>query len=217
MHGPTCIFWANLYLLGQPDTFLAYNCYSYFAVMELAKTDLYDALRSRVDQNKGWTKVGFTEDEARLLFRQIMRGLETMHRNLADGSCLVHRDIKLENVLLQDSTSPESTRVLLADFGFSIRQPANQKSEGIQGTAMYCAPEILSNEYDARASDIFACGVILYCLLAGKYPFANRRVDGPTQGERGRGLQGGHLPPPTLFYTCSGPHRIFILCAFLSS
>jgi serine/threonine protein kinase len=79
----------------------------------------------------------------------------------------VHRDIKLENLLLD-----ESATVKLIDFGFSTVVPPGKKIKVFCGTPSYMAPEIVARkEYPGPCADIWACGVLLYALLCGCFPF----------------------------------------------
>ncbi|KAL2531398.1 Serine/threonine-protein kinase SRK2E [Abeliophyllum distichum] len=70
---------------------------------------------------------------------------------------ICHRDLKLENTLLDGSSAP---RLKICDFGYS------------KGTPAYIAPEVLSRkEYDGKIADVWSCGVTLYVMLVGAYPF----------------------------------------------
>jgi Tol biopolymer transport system component len=104
--------------------------------------------------------------EAARIAAGVAHGLAAAH---ARG--IVHRDLKPENIFLRASGDPK-----LLDFGVAkLTQndvDANQSITGaIVGTAGYMAPEQIKGEtVDARA-DLFALGVTLYEMLAGRHPF----------------------------------------------
>lgn len=97
-------------------------------------------------------------DELRAMqfFRQIIYGLEYLH---SLGIC--HRDLKLENILLDDNYN-----IKIADFGFA-RFVKSSIAETSCGSPHYAAPEVIAGHpYDGRCADIWSCGIILFALLA---------------------------------------------------
>jgi eukaryotic-like serine/threonine-protein kinase len=82
---------------------------------------------------------------------------------------LVHRDLKPANILLDQARRPRVT-----DFGLALQLPTLRRAPEIAGTLAYMAPEQANGEthrLDAR-TDLWAVGVILYRLLAGRLPFS---------------------------------------------
>jgi len=110
----------------------------------------------------------FEEAIARTYFHELIAGVSYCH-----GKGVAHRDLKPENLLL------DSNFVLkIADFGFSnvfsLSSNSNSKNMNTEcGTPGYMAPEMSSGKgYDATLADIWACGVVLFIMLAGFPPFA---------------------------------------------
>lgn len=118
-----------------------------FLITELAQRgELFDYL---VEQRC------LSEEEAMRFFRQIIYGIDYLHTN-----CICHRDLKLENILLD-----KDNNVKICDFGL-----AKWVSDEMTGTACgsphYTAPEIIKLEhYDGRKADIWSCGIILFALV----------------------------------------------------
>ncbi|GID68020.1 hypothetical protein Acy02nite_59010 [Actinoplanes cyaneus] len=81
----------------------------------------------------------------------------------ADG--LVHRDIKLANVMV----TPAGAKVV--DFGIAAAAGPAEPDEGLLGTPAYLAPERLTGGAIEPASDVYALGVLLYRLLADESPW----------------------------------------------
>ena len=75
---------------------------------------------------------------------------------------LVHRDIKAQNVMLDDGG-----RLVLMDFGAGDEADDSNASAG---TPLYLAPEVLSGAPATRRSDVYSIGVVLFRLLTGSYP-----------------------------------------------
>lgn len=103
--------------------------------------------------------------EADCLFKQMMRGVEYMHE-----MGVAHRDLKPENLLLTTHGGLKIT-----DFGngecfrMAWENDAHMVS-GLCGSAPYIAPEeYVDKEFDARAVDVWACGVIYMAMRTGRH------------------------------------------------
>jgi serine/threonine protein kinase len=78
----------------------------------------------------------------------------------------VHRDLKLENLLMD-----ECDNIRIIDFGFATCYP-DKKVKLFCGTPSYMAPEIVGRkEYRGQPADVWALGVLLFALLTGSFPF----------------------------------------------
>lgn len=111
------------------------------------------------------------EDQARWVFQQLVIGLDYCHKR-----GVANRDLKLENLLLaQDGSNGYKPLLKICDFGFS-KHENNSTAKTSVGTALYMAPEVLigCNKYDAKMADIWSCGIVLYAMLCGKYPFDSK-------------------------------------------
>ncbi|EFN57457.1 hypothetical protein CHLNCDRAFT_142950 [Chlorella variabilis] len=110
---------------------------------------------------------GLPEDEARWFFQQLMVAVDYCHR-----MGVTSRDIKLENTLLDGGQWP---LIKLADFGFSKDPKQQSEAKTRVGTPAYLAPEVIAAQpgksYDAQKVDIWSCGVLLYVMVVGRYPF----------------------------------------------
>ncbi|MBN2342270.1 MAG: protein kinase, partial [Deltaproteobacteria bacterium] len=104
--------------------------------------------------------------------RQILIGLDHAHRK-----GLIHRDIKLENVV-RCNLDTEDILIKILDFGMAkspVREPENIKitKRGVAlGTPQYMAPEQLRNQPVDERSDLYAVGVTLFRLITGTIVFA---------------------------------------------
>ncbi|KAK1386136.1 serine/threonine-protein kinase SRK2A [Heracleum sosnowskyi] len=109
----------------------------------------------------------FSEDEARYFFQQLISGVNYCH-----SMKICHRDLKLENTLLDGSPAP---RLKICDFGYSKSSLLHSRPKSTVGTPAYIAPEVLSRkEYDGKMADVWSCGVTLYVMLVGAYPFEDQ-------------------------------------------
>ncbi|XP_047334706.1 CBL-interacting serine/threonine-protein kinase 14-like [Impatiens glandulifera] len=115
-----------------------------------------------------FTKVAkgrFSEELSRRYFHQLISAVGYCHSH-----GVFHRDLKLENLLLDENWDLKVT-----DFGLSAVRDQIQ-SDGLLhtlcGTPAYVAPEILAKKgYDGAKIDLWSCGVILFVLNAGYLPF----------------------------------------------
>jgi serine/threonine protein kinase len=82
---------------------------------------------------------------------------------------IVHRDIKLENVMMSDST--EKSVPKLVDFGLAKIIGPSEKTTEPFGTLGYVAPEVLKKEPYTFSCDLWSLGCISYALLSGSLPF----------------------------------------------
>ncbi|CAO3641291.1 unnamed protein product [Mucor hiemalis] len=106
------------------------------------------------------------ETEAKRLFAQLISGVHYMHQKH-----IVHRDLKLENLLLSKDRD-----IIITDFGFANRFLVAQDDLMATscGSPCYAAPELVINDdnnYVGTAVDIWSCGVILFAMLCGYLPF----------------------------------------------
>jgi eukaryotic-like serine/threonine-protein kinase len=92
----------------------------------------------------------------------IARGLAAAH-----AAAVVHRDLKPDNVLIENGG-----RVVVTDFGIARALDGEARmTNGIAGTPAYMAPEqLIGAKVDAR-TDLYALGVVLFELLSGELPF----------------------------------------------
>lgn len=107
------------------------------------------------------------ESAARWFFQQLVFAVDYCHRK-----GIVNRDIKLDNLLLQPMAGVPRPLLKVCDFGYS-KQDERATALSKVGTLDYMAPEVLHNRegYDPAKADVWSCGVVLYIMLVGRYPF----------------------------------------------
>jgi serine/threonine-protein kinase len=86
---------------------------------------------------------------------------------------IIHRDLKLENMLLD-----EKGNVLLSDFGMakdilSVEASVHTEVGTVLGTPLYLSPEQCMNQAVDRRSDVYALGIGLFRILTGSFPFSS--------------------------------------------
>ncbi|RMJ29078.1 hypothetical protein PHISP_00021 [Aspergillus sp. HF37] len=116
----------------------------------------------------------------RRIFAELVAAVRYLH-----GNFIVHRDIKLENVLvtvpaasmekITDWRTYDRAVVTLSDLGLSRRIPQPPESPLLRtrcGSEDYAAPELLMGQpYDGRSTDAWALGVLLYAMMENRLPF----------------------------------------------
>ncbi|KAH9766562.1 CBL-interacting serine/threonine-protein kinase 1 [Citrus sinensis] len=165
---------ATLKLLKHPNVVrlhevLASKSKIYMVLEYVTGGELFDKILSSglvVQASKGRLQ----EAEGRKLFQQLIDGVSYCH-----NKGVFHRDLKLENILLDSKGN-----IKISDFGLSAL-PQHFRDDGLLhttcGSPNYVAPEVLANRgYDGATSDIWSCGVILYVILTGYLPFDDRNL-----------------------------------------
>lgn len=119
-------------------------------------------LKERVNEVGGRV----TEGVAMPIARATCKALADLH-----SLGVVHRDVKMENVLCETTSLP-TTRTVLCDFGYvNFHEPGAATMRSLVGTPVYVAPEIAERRAYGSAVDVWALGILLYRMVGGRYPY----------------------------------------------
>ncbi|KAJ7344437.1 hypothetical protein JRQ81_000387 [Phrynocephalus forsythii] len=135
-----------------------------YLVMELCE----DGELKEILQKRGQ----FTENETRHIIQSLASAIAYLHRK-----DIVHRDLKLENILVKSSDIDEENEMKLnikvTDFGLAVQKMGGSESmfQSTCGTPTYMAPEVISAHDYSQQCDVWSIGVIMYMLLCGEPPF----------------------------------------------
>ncbi|KAM4603624.1 serine/threonine-protein kinase PLK1 [Polymixia lowei] len=125
-----------------------------FVVLEICRR------RSLLELHK--RRKAITEPEARYYMMQLLKGCQYLH-----NSRVIHRDLKLGNIFLNDDMD-----VKIGDFGLATKiEFDGERKKTLCGTPNYIAPEVLCKKGHSFEVDVWSLGCILYTLLVGKPPF----------------------------------------------
>lgn len=102
--------------------------------------------------------------EAVEIMKQLTSAISNAHQNQ-----IIHRDIKPQNILMDDEKN-----VKITDFGIAMALSATSftQTNSVLGTVHYLSPEQARGGTATKKSDIYALGIVLYELLTGKLPFS---------------------------------------------
>lgn len=104
---------------------------------------------------------GLTPKQRLEILRQLASALSATH-----SKGVIHRDLKLENVLLT-----AKNQVKLTDFGIAQVGDQSHPGDRLYGSLPYMAPELFSAQVATEQTDIYAFGATAYALLSGRLPF----------------------------------------------
>ncbi|MFA7028668.1 MAG: ATP-binding protein [Candidatus Cloacimonadaceae bacterium] len=107
---------------------------------------------------------------------QICYALDALHTQN-----ILHRDLKLENVLYRTINNKIEVKVI--DYGFS-RWDLDKEAQTVSGTLPYIAPEIYQGNPATPGSDFYSLGVMLYKLTTGNFPFTLEQINAIRSGSK---------------------------------
>ncbi|KAH9819992.1 kinase-like domain-containing protein [Melampsora americana] len=113
------------------------------------------------------SKTPFSEKQAKVYIKNLAEAIEYLHRNN-----IIHRDLKLENVLLTSDN-----QIKLADFGLATKTKSGW-AKGNCGTRFARAPEVIEGGPYTSAIDWWGLGIILYEMVMDRQPFYSPTRDG---------------------------------------
>lgn len=143
----------HLYCVCEDDEFT-------YVVLQHKSCDLY----SYIERNRR-----LTETVAMKILAQLVDGVSFLH-----SRGIAHRDIKLENILIDEDT----LEVSLADFGFATLYAPDEKLSKWCGSPYTVSPEIISHiPYWPEKVDVWALGSVLYTMLCGQFPFQTDTIN----------------------------------------
>ena len=127
--------------------------------------------------------------------------------------------MKLENALLHREEDSGIPRVKICDFGYSKSNLLHSNPKSTVGTPAYIAPEVLTpgstSQYNGQIADVWSCGVLLYVMLVGSYPFEDPNDARNLRKSIQRTLACKYSFPSNVAISEECKHllsRIFVLC-----
>eukprot|EP00930_Biecheleria_cincta_P048888 TRINITY_DN34144_c0_g1_i1.p1 TRINITY_DN34144_c0_g1~~TRINITY_DN34144_c0_g1_i1.p1 ORF type:complete len:391 (+),score=76.81 TRINITY_DN34144_c0_g1_i1:35-1174(+) len=151
-------------LVSLLDIVVVDELWAFFVLELVPRGDLLRALFRRPGERKR-----LLEPEARYVFRQLVEGLQVLHSH-----SIIHRDLKLENVLVLRERTEASYLLLdvkITDFGLSkfIGEGFSEACSTV-GSPRYMAPEVLAKCVHGFEADVWSLGIMLFVMLEGSFP-----------------------------------------------
>lgn len=139
----------NIYDVGEDEDI-------HYIVMEYVKGE---TLKQYIQQ-----KAPISPVKSVSIMKQLTSAISTAHNNH-----IIHRDIKPQNILLD-----EQENVKITDFGIAMALSATSytQTNSVLGTVHYLSPEQARGGTATKQSDIYALGIVLFELLTGQLPFS---------------------------------------------
>lgn len=124
-------------------------------------------------EGRGLSIEGWNETKKLIMIFGIASGMSFLHSH-----DIIHRDLKLENILVDERLFPK-----ISDFGLSKIKKKNDCSTnqtnsiaGLKGTPTYLAPEIIENLEYSKAGDIYAFGIVVYEIMTTERAFSGHTI-----------------------------------------
>lgn len=110
-----------------------------------------------------------TEGEVKIVVRQLFYALSYLH-----DQGIAHRDVKPENIMIENVSRHDELLIKLVDFGFAEYFGSQKKFKGTLGTPLFMAPEMIQRKkYDTKV-DVWSATITVYVMLCGKPPFRGK-------------------------------------------
>eukprot|EP01091_Cochliopodium_minus_P013378 TRINITY_DN4296_c1_g1_i1.p1 TRINITY_DN4296_c1_g1~~TRINITY_DN4296_c1_g1_i1.p1 ORF type:complete len:273 (-),score=76.23 TRINITY_DN4296_c1_g1_i1:136-954(-) len=153
-------------IINYEDSFKIENAYinKVCLVTEVMEMDLFKYIKSKNGK--------LNLRESKKIAYQMLDGMNFCHSNF-----VCHHDIKLENLTIDTNTG----KIKIIDFGMSTISSNEEEVCNMydsKGTPLYVSPEKFSKiKYDGRKADIWSCGILMYRMITGSFPFGTNCKD----------------------------------------
>ncbi|MFS7990840.1 putative protein kinase RLK-Pelle-WAK-LRK10L-1 family [Helianthus anomalus] len=101
----------------------------------------------------------------------IAHGINYLHTDMEGKPRIIHRDIKSENILLDENLNAKVADFGLSKFHFTGQQMSTVQTKNLVGTMVYLDPEYMTSFKYKKASDIYSFGVVLFEMLSGRLAY----------------------------------------------
>ena len=106
------------------------------------------------------------EEDARTVILRLSSAIAYLH-----DRDIVHRDLKLENILLSTEDPDDHLNIKVTDFGLSEIKGKDSMMQTMCGTPIYMAPEVIDNLGYSQQCDVWSIGIIMFYTISGNFPF----------------------------------------------